>query len=303
METTTNYGFKTYQSGDLFNPLTTDNYNMEKLDTELKAVDDRTIGRATELVSGGVHAITLLDTDCKTFKFTATGNYDALETFTLNGISVNAYLPDGSSLQADAYKTGAIVMCSRNSDDSALTFYLSSVGGIAPDSEKLGGELPTYYATKSYADGIKTTADTASVQIQKKALVNTYYDTSVKKLYIVNADGTKGSEIDMGGTIYSNAKYAVAHLGYNMAGNLVSTDLLNETCYVGTGDTAGSTSFCAQLDSEYITATGNQYLITFTVKKACKFYNQFNALEYLSANSVISIGYGANRVSGVFIFE
>lgn len=199
MQTTTNYGLKTYQSGDLFNPLTTENFNTEKLDTELKAVDDRTIGRATELVSGGVHAITLIDTDCKTFKFTATGNYDALETFTLNGIAINAYLPDGSALQADAYKTGAVVMCSRNSDDSALTFYLSSVGGVAPDSEKLGGELPGYYATKSYVDGIKSTADTASTQIQKKALVNTYYDNSVNKLYIVNADGTKGSEIKMGG--------------------------------------------------------------------------------------------------------
>lgn len=199
MQTTTNYGLKTYQSGDLFNPLTTENYNSEKIDTEMKAIDERTIGRATELVSGGVHAITLLDTDCKTFKFTATGNYDALETFTLNGIAINAYLPDGSALQADAYKTGAVVMCSRNSDDSALTFYLSSVGGIAPDSEKLGGELPAYYATKSYADGIKSTADTASEQIQKKALVNTYYDTSVNKLYLVNVDGTKGSEIEMGG--------------------------------------------------------------------------------------------------------
>lgn len=198
MQTTTNYGLKTYQSGDLFNPLTTENYNTEKLDTELKGIDDRTIGRATELVSAGVHAITLLDTDCKTFKFTATGNYDALETFTLNGISINAYMPDGSALQADAYKTGAVVMCSRNSDDSALTFYLSSVGGIAPDSEKLGGELPAYYATKSYADGIKSTADSASTQIQKKALVNTYYDNSVNKLYIVNADGTKGAEIPMG---------------------------------------------------------------------------------------------------------
>lgn len=207
MQTTTNYGFKTYQSGDLFNPLTTENYNSEKLDTELKAVDDRTIGRATELVSGGVHAITLLDTDCKTFKFTATGNYDALETFTLNGIAINAYLPDGSALQADAYKTGAVVMCSRNSDDSALTFYLSSVGGIAPDSEKLGGELPAYYATKSYADGIKSTADSASTQIQKKALVNTFYDTSVNKLYLVNVDGSKGVEIPMGTRLldYANA--------------------------------------------------------------------------------------------------
>lgn len=33
--------------------------------------------------------------------------------------------------------------------------------------------------------------------LTKKELVNTYYDSSVNKLYQVNADGTKGSEIDM----------------------------------------------------------------------------------------------------------
>ena len=201
MQTTTNFGLKEYESGDYFNPLTVENYNTGKIDTEMKAVADKTIGRATELVSGGVHAITLLDTDCKTFQFTATGNYTALETFTLNGIAINAYMPDGSALTTDAYKTGAVVMCARNSDDSALTFYLSSVGGVAPDSLKLGGELPAYYSTKSYADDIKTTADTASELIQKKALVNTYYDTSVNKLYIVNVDGTKGSEIKMARTL------------------------------------------------------------------------------------------------------
>lgn len=35
--------------------------------------------------------------------------------------------------------------------------------------------------------------------LTKKSLVNTYYDSSVNKLYQVNADGTKGSEIPMGG--------------------------------------------------------------------------------------------------------
>ena len=207
MQTTTNYGLKTYQSGDLFNPLTVDNANMEAIDTDLKAVSDRAIGRATELVSSGVHAITLLDTDCATFKFVATGNFTEGETFTLNGIAINANYPDGSPLATDAFKTGAVVMASRNADDSVLTFYLSSAGGVAPDSAKLGGELPAYYATKSYADGIKTTADNASTLIQKKALVNTYYDTSTNKLYVVNSDGTQGGEINMGGSVldFANA--------------------------------------------------------------------------------------------------
>ena len=225
MNTTTNYDYKTYESGDLFNPLTVENANMAAIDTDLKAVSDRAIGRATELVSGGVHAITLLDTDCKTFKFTATGNYTALETFTLNGISVNAYLADGSALGTDAYKTGAVVIASRNSDDSALTFYLSNSGGIAPDSEKLGGELPAYYATKDYADGIKSTADSASALIQKKALVNTYYDTSAHKLYVVNSDGTRGAEISMSKELDFANKVTITTTAYttNKAGALIGS--------------------------------------------------------------------------------
>ena len=197
MQTTTNYGFKVYESGDYFNPLTTNNYNVGAIDTDLKAVSDRAIANATEVVSSGVHAITLLDTDCATFKFIATGNYAVGETFTLNGVAINGRYPDGTALSDGAFVTGATVMCSRNADDTLLTFYLSSVGGVAPDSEKLGGELPSYYATKSYADGIKSTADNASTLIQKKALVNTYYDTSAHKLYVVNSDGTRGAEINM----------------------------------------------------------------------------------------------------------
>lgn len=198
MQTTTNYSLKTYQAGDLFNPLTTDNANMETIDTDLKAVSDRAIGRATELVSQGVHAITVLDTDCKTIKWVATANFTAGETFTVNGIQCNAYLPSGEALGTNAYVSGAQVIGSLNDDNSAITIYVPQGSvAVASDSERLGGELPSYYATKSYADGIKSTADSASNLIQKKALVNTYYDSSVNKLYKVNADGTQGGEIKM----------------------------------------------------------------------------------------------------------
>lgn len=198
MQTTTNYGLKTYQAGDLFNPLTTDNVNMETIDTDLKAVSNRAIGRATELVSQGVHAITILDTDCKTIKWVATANFTAGETFTINGIQCNAYLPSGEALGTNAYVSGAQVIGSLNDDNSAITIYVPQGSvAVASDSERLGGELPSYYATKSYADGIKTTADNSANLIQKKALVNTYYNTSTKKLYVVNADGTQGGEIVM----------------------------------------------------------------------------------------------------------
>lgn len=198
METTTNYGLKKYQVGDLFNPLTVNNPNFDDIDTDMKAISERAVGRATELVSQGIHAITVLDTDCKTIKWVATANFTAGETFTVNGIQCNAYLPSGEALGTNAYVSGAQVIASLNDDNSAMTVYVPQGSvAVASDSERLGGELPSYYATKSYADGIKSTADTASSLIQKKALVNTYYDSSAEKLYQINSDGTIGGEIVM----------------------------------------------------------------------------------------------------------
>ena len=196
MEQTTNYELRKYQSGDLFNPLTVNNPNLDDIDTDMKAISDRAIGRATELVSQGVHAITVLDTDCKTIKWIATANFTAGETFTVNGIQCNAYLPSGEALGTNAYVSGAQVIASLNADNSAMTVYVPQGSvAVASDSERLGGELPSYYATKDYADGIKSTADNASDLIGKKALVNTYYNSNTQKLYEVNADGTQGNEI------------------------------------------------------------------------------------------------------------
>lgn len=199
METTTNYGLKKYQAGDLFNPLTVNNPNVDDIDVDMKAISDRAVGRATELVSQGVHAITVLDTDCKTIKWVATANFTAGETFTVNGIQCNAYLPSGEALGTNAFVSGAQVIASLNDDNSAMTVYVpQGAVAVASDSERLGGKLPAYYATKAYADGIKSTADSASTLVQRKALVNTYYDSSSKKLYQINADGSQGGEIKMG---------------------------------------------------------------------------------------------------------
>lgn len=254
MQTTTNYGLKTYQAGDLFNPLTTDNVNMETIDTDLKAVSNRAIGRATELVSQGVHAITILDTDCKTIKWVATANFTAGETFTVNGIQCNAYLPSGEALGTNAYVSGAQVIGSLNDDNSAITIYVPQGSvAVASDSERLGGELPSYYATKSYADGIKATADNSASLIQKKALVNTYYNSSTKKLYQVNADGSQGGEIIMGLPTLNFATplhtFSSGHLSYTAtkecylmggtpnSGNTTIT--VNNTVIAGHGSTTG----------------------------------------------------------------
>lgn len=198
MSTTQYLNLNKPSGSDLVNPLTDTFPNWDIVDNAYHGLDIRAIGRATELVSQGVHALTVLDSDCKTIKWTATANFTAGETFTVNGIQCNAYIPSGEALGTNAYVTGAQVIGSLNDDNSAITIYVpQGAVAVASDSERLGGELPSYYATKDYADGIKSTADNASELIGKKALVNTYYDTSTNKMYTINADGTIGGEISM----------------------------------------------------------------------------------------------------------
>lgn len=196
---TTYYDLIKVEGTDLVNPLTQLNPNMEAIDAAMHGLSVNAIGTAVEVITGTVHALTRVNqTDAKFIQFIASGDYDSGDTFTLDGVAINATYPDGTSLETDAYATGATVLIGLNADDSTATFYLSKAGsGIATDSERLGGELPTFYSSKSYADGIKTTADAASLAISKKALVNVYYDTSTQKLYRVLADGSQGGEIPM----------------------------------------------------------------------------------------------------------
>lgn len=201
MNQSTNYNFNIPEGTDLVNLLTQLIPNWTSLDTILKGVQDSTFQNATETVSLGVHAITRLNPDAKLLKWIATANFEAGDTFTIDGISTPAALPSGEALGEDCYIAGAVVIAALNADESALTVYVTSgTVAVAADSERLGGELPAYYATKAYADGIKSTADAASNLITKKALVNTYYDSAATKLYEVNADGTRGGEIKMGGS-------------------------------------------------------------------------------------------------------
>lgn len=206
MNQSTNYNFNLPEGTDLVNLLTQLIPNWSNLDTILKGVDDNTFSSATETVSLNVHAITRSNPDSKLLRWIATANFEAGDTFTIDGISTPAALPSGEALGEDAYIAGSTVIAALNSDESLLTVFVTSGAvAVAADSERLGGELPAYYSTKSYADGIKTTADNAAAAIALKNLVNTYYDEIENKLYKVNADGTKGSEISVGGRLLDYA--------------------------------------------------------------------------------------------------
>lgn len=182
MNTSTNYGFNLPVGTDLVNLLTQLIPNWSNLDTILRNIQNDTFENATETVALGVHALTRLDPDAKLIKWVATANYTAGETFTVDGTPIAAATPSGNTLATGAYVTGAIVIAAINSDETAMTIYVTGTN-VATDSERLGGELPAYYATAS---------DMGTAQQDITDLDNLMGNTSISAI----GDGTVTGAID-----------------------------------------------------------------------------------------------------------
>lgn len=172
MNQTTNYNLSLYEGTDLFNPLTVENVNFSDLDSIIKGVSDRAASGATELLTGTVHAITRTDTDCPIFVFSATANYTAGETFTVDGVQVTALLPSGTTLPTGAYVIGSNVLCILN---GTLMTVLCDAGA---DAQTLQGHAASYFATDSDLDNLTTTVGNISTKVGSAVLTTTAPDCS-----------------------------------------------------------------------------------------------------------------------------
>lgn len=153
MRKSQNFDLNLYEGTDIFNPLTTDVPNYEKIDAQMEKNYNLSVGKATELKTGTVHALTRENADCPMIHFTATSNFTSNDTFTVDGVQVSALLVDGSTLPTNCYIIGSEVICYLKG--TLLTFFLS--GSVSKDSEKLGGELPDYYAKQRDFEQLNTT--------------------------------------------------------------------------------------------------------------------------------------------------
>lgn len=146
MNQTTNYELKQYEGSDTFNPLQVDVPNLTTIDSVMHANALKSVPTATHVLSGTVHAIVRSDPDAALFRFVATADFTYGDSFTVDGIAYTAQLTNGSQLNTNAFVEDACVLCCLEGSD--FTLYCASTG-TAPDSEKLGGELPAYYAKQS----------------------------------------------------------------------------------------------------------------------------------------------------------
>lgn len=273
MDQSTHYNLNLVTGSDKVNPLTVDRPNYETIDEQMYKNQTAAISEATELKSGTVHAITCLTEGAVFFRFTATSDYAAGDTFTFNGTPVSAVLPDGSGLQAGVFKINGTVLCSIVG--TLLTVYSITASGIASDSEKLGGQLPAYYAKAT---------DAISTYVHSRiGTVNNFVGTGANgKVKIV-------ANIQAGDTIQINGQPVTAFAG---ADDFVSTyagqNLTGKTLlftYDGTSDIVNFTN------GGGLSAADREKLAPMNIRDGVEIAGVTGKLKILAAGGASTSGY------------
>lgn len=131
MQYTPNYNLITVEGTDVVNPLVQMNPNFTDIDAAMFANKQAVIGTATEITSGTVHSITRANPDSNYFRFTATSNWNAGDSMSVDGVNVSVFLSNGNTPNTGAYiintEVLAIISGSRvtllvsNNDTTTLT--------------------------------------------------------------------------------------------------------------------------------------------------------------------------------------
>lgn len=82
--------------------------------------------------NGTVHALTTQNTTSENIKFFATAAYSRGDTFTFNGVEVNAKTVDGVSLDTNFYKANTLVECFKR---GSTLYFAGQSKSIVDDNE------------------------------------------------------------------------------------------------------------------------------------------------------------------------
>ena len=159
MRESEHFNLNLVEGSDIVNPLVTDVPNYESIDAQMFKNQNAGVQNATELKSGTVHAITRLVPDAQMITFTATSNFVAGDTFTVDGIQVSALTVRGEQLSTGAYVINSQVLAILKG--TLLTVY--GVGSETADNAlALNGHPDTYFGTKESVDNAIATANAAN---------------------------------------------------------------------------------------------------------------------------------------------
>lgn len=110
MQYTPNYNLTIAEGADAVNPLTQIFPNFSTIDGAMEDNKEAGIGTASEVTTGGVHAIVRTDPNIPVFRYTATSAWTTGDTMTLDGSAVTVHLSDGTAPKSGAYVIGAEVL-------------------------------------------------------------------------------------------------------------------------------------------------------------------------------------------------
>lgn len=213
MGTTQNYGYNVPVGSDNVNLLPDMAANFPMIDSDLKAVSNTGVGTATELVTGTVHALTRADRNRNVFKFVATSNFEAGETFEVDAVQVTAKTPDGRNLSTGAYVINSTVLCML--EGTLLTVLVNPAKAL--DSENLDGHPATYFATAAALSALDNQLGAVSSKVGTGVLdvgndcvdginkLNTNLSDKQNKAWTASNDGTIpafATECRVRGSIY-----------------------------------------------------------------------------------------------------
>lgn len=213
MSLTTNYNLNIPNGSDQVNILTQITPNFETIDGVMKSNEDAGIQVATELYSNNIHALTRTKGDAPAMRFTATSNYTAGDTFTVDGVQVTALSPNGTTLPDNAYVIGCEVFAILKG--TRLTVW---AGSRSIDSEKLNGKAASFYATKEEVENANSLAQNAG---NLASSVSNEFNNLIKKLTVHKENITHfdtGSSYENYGNVYYEKFGNIVHLHIGMSG-------------------------------------------------------------------------------------
>lgn len=304
MNSSTYYGLNLAEGSDIVNPLIIDVPNYEKIDEVMHDNATASVGLATELLTGTVHALVRSNDETAVFRFIATANFTAGDTFTVDGVQVTALLPTGEPLGTGAYVINANVLCILTG--TLLTMYVpSGAVAVAEDSNKLGGELPSYYGTASdvnQANLVAQAAGTLANQVNSNLtdLSNLdYTETSVQS-------GTTTKELLqlLMNKVFPNAQYVTGTFRISTANPLtISVGTQIKTLrIVGKFDTDNFTFYYNSDNPSVTTRQSNGGAIsTFTLPNTT--HNTINSVGNDSFTMGIGLGYSTYGTLTYYVNE
>lgn len=262
MRKSENFDLNLYEGTDIFNPLTTDVPNYEKIDAQMEKIYNLSVGKATELKTGTVHALTRENADCPMIHFTATSNFTSNDTFTVDGVQVSALLVDGSTLPTNCYIIGSEVICYLKG--TLLTFFLS--GSVSKDSEKLGGELPAYYSKQEDFEQLNTTVTSMGGIVEKNSDDIIKTNDSLDKYEYAYEYKTISSNLQVGSMKYGYIQFSFLYPdGYNFIESI--TPILNLPGQATVYDNGNSYNICVFNCTDTTRTYNVKVMIKYTKQK------------------------------------